>query len=83
MNRKQSAVLALGVIGIILIVIFTPRYKITWLDSNNFVKTEQTSSLYKRSAGTVKFHWEKILVYSSITVVACGILLFVFKEKRG
>lgn len=82
MNSKQLLILALGGIGIVLIVLFTPKYKITWIDSQNYIKTEQTSPLYKRSRGTVQFHWEKILIYSGAATLVCGLLIFFTKEKN-
>jgi hypothetical protein len=83
MNKKQNIILGLGVLGLILIVLFTPRYKIAWIDSKNFIQTEQSSSLYKRSKGDVKLHWDKILIYAGITVSLCGILMFIVRRKGG
>lgn len=83
MNKKQWFVLFLGIIAIIAIVIFTPRYKVSWIDAENFIVTEQSSSLYKRASGTVKLHWDKIILYSSLTVLACAGIAFVLREKNG
>ena len=83
MSKKQMIVLGLGIIGIILIVLLTPRYKITWIDSLNFIKTEQYSSLYKRSKGAVRLHWDKILIYSGFTLLVSGILIFGLRDKHG
>lgn len=83
MNKKQTFLIFLGLISIVLIVFFTPRYKVTWIDSKNFITTEQTSSLYKRSKGTVKLHTEKILAYAGIAICACGILIFLSRDKNG
>ncbi|MFH0877599.1 MAG: hypothetical protein V1863_05180 [Candidatus Omnitrophota bacterium] len=82
MNKKQVFALVLGTIAIILIVIFTPRYKITWIDSVNFVKTEQTSSLYKRSKGTVKLHWDKILFYGGAVLAGTAVAFFALRESK-
>lgn len=82
MNKKQIAVLALAIIGIVLIVIFTPRYKITWIDSKNFIKTEQSSPLYKRSTGKESLYWDKIALYSGLTVVLAAILLRALRSKH-
>lgn len=83
MNKKQNIILGLGVLSLILIVLFTPRYKITWIDSKNFIQTEQSSSLYKRSKGDIKLHWDKILIYGGIAVSLCGILMFTVRRKDG
>ena len=83
MNKKQIIVIVLGVIALGLIVLLTPRYKITWIGSNSFIKTEQSSSLYKKSSGEVKFKWKKISFYSGIAIVTCGILLLLLKDKNG
>lgn len=71
------------VIGIVLIVIFTPRYKIAWIDKQNFIRTEQTSSLYKRSKGKENLHWERIALYSGAMILAAGILITVSRSKHG
>jgi hypothetical protein len=81
MNSKQIATLCLSVIGIVLIVIFTPKYKITWIDSENFIRTEQTSALYKRSKGQEKYNWDKIAVYSGGVIAGCGLLMFALRDK--
>ena len=81
MNNKQIVVLGLCVIAIVLIVIFTPRYKITWLDSKNYVLTEQTSALFKRSAGKAKLHWDKIALYAGLTLIAGGVALLLLRDK--
>ncbi|MBI5872893.1 MAG: hypothetical protein HZB36_01960 [Candidatus Omnitrophica bacterium] len=83
MNKKQITVLTLEVIAIVLIVIFTPRYKITWLDSENFIKTEQTSPLYKRSKAKESLHLDKIAIYSGLVAMASGLLIFGLRDKRG
>ncbi|HAJ56204.1 MAG TPA: hypothetical protein DCL35_00350 [Candidatus Omnitrophica bacterium] len=82
MNKKQIAVSVLAVLGIILLVIFTPRYKIIWIDSKNFIKTEQTSPLYKRSGGKESLYWGKIAAYSGLIMLVSGILVFSLKGKR-
>lgn len=76
-------VLLFGIIAITLIVIFTPKYKITWMGPENFIKTEQTSSLYKRSAGKECYHWDKISIYSGIVALACCLAIFTSRDKRG
>ncbi len=83
MNKKQIVVIVLAAIAIALIVYFTPRYKITWIDSNNFVKTEQTSSLYKRTKGKENFYWDRITVYSSAVVILTGIMIFTFRRPNN
>ncbi len=82
MNKKQITVLVLAIIGIVLIVIFTPRYKIAWIDSKNFIKTEQSSPLYKRSKAKESLYWDKIALYSGLTVVAAAILLRALRSKH-
>lgn len=83
MNKKQLAALALGIVAITLIIIFTPRYKITLIDSENFIITEQTSTLYKRSKGKESLHWEKISLYSGISSLVCCLAIFSLRKKRG
>ncbi len=83
MNTKQIAVIILGIIGLIACVYLTPRYKILWIDSQNFIKTEQTSSLYKRSKGQEKLHWDRIAMIGGGIILVCGILVFVLKEKKN
>ncbi len=83
MNKRQTIVLILAVMGIALIFFLTPKYKITWIDSENFIKTEQTSSLYKRSQGKVQLHWDRIFKYSGIVFVTGAILIFILKERHG
>jgi hypothetical protein len=81
MNKKQILVVVLGVLGVAAAVYFTPRYKLVMIDSQNFIKTEQTSALYKRSSGKEKLHWDKIVLISSGIILTCGILAVIFREK--
>ena len=83
MNKKQILVIAVGVIGIVLIVIFTPHYKITWLNAHDYIITEQSSSLYKQSKGLVKYRWDKIAPPCGLIVLTCGIFVFILREKNG
>lgn len=80
MNKKQLIVLALCVIAVVLIVLFTPRYKITWINSDNYVLTEQSSALFKRSAGPAKLHWDKIALYAGLTLLVGGAAIFILRE---
>ncbi len=82
MNKKQIAALALGILAIALIIIFTPRYKITRIDTENFIITEQTSTLYKRSTGKENLHWEKILLYSGISAFTCCLAIFYLRGRN-
>ena len=83
MNKKQGMIIFFAVVAVTLIVIFTPRYKIFWIDSDNFVKTEQTSSLYKRSQGKEHLYWDKVALYSGATIIVAGIFVFTLRNKRG
>lgn len=83
MNKKQWAVVIAGTIILVLIFFITPRYKITQIDKNNYVRTEQSSSLYKRCQGKEKLHWEKIALFGGITVGACLVLLPLMGKKNG
>ena len=83
MNTKQTAVVIIGVIGIAAAVFFTPRYKIVMIDSQNFIKTEQTSALYKRSGGKESLHWDMIAPLSGGIAIACGALIALLKDKRN
>ena len=60
-----------------------PRYKIIMIDSQNFIKTEQTSALYKRSGGKEKLHWDRIAPLSAGIAIACGVLIGLVKEKKN
>jgi hypothetical protein len=82
MNNKQIIILVLCVIAVTLIVIYTPQYKITWLDSKNYVQTEQSSPLYKRSKAPAKKHWDKIALYTGLTLMVAGIMVLVLKDKN-
>ncbi|MDD5018856.1 MAG: hypothetical protein PHH75_01610 [Candidatus Omnitrophica bacterium] len=82
MNKKQIAVILLGIIALVLIFFLTPRYKITSIGGDNYIITEQSSSLYERSQGAVKLHWEKISLYGGIALLACGGLAVVFRRKK-
>jgi hypothetical protein len=83
MNRKQTTVVVIGIFGIAAAVFLTPRYKIVMIDSQNFIKTEQTSSLYKRSGGKEKLHWDRIALISGGIIIACGILTGLLKEEKN
>ena len=82
MNKKQMITLLTGLILIVLIVLFTPRYKIIWIDANNYIQTEQSSELYKRSKGDEKLHWPQILLYSGLTALATAIAIAFLKTKK-
>lgn len=83
MNNKQVIIVVLCVVILTLIVIFTPQYKVTWIDSKNYVLTEQTSPLYKRSKAPAKKHWDKIALYAGLTLMVAGALVLVLKDKDG
>lgn len=83
MNNKQIAVIIIGGIGIAVSLFLTPHYKIVYLDSKNFIVTEQTSKLYKRSKGKEKIHWDRIALISGGIVLAAGALCFVLKDKKN
>lgn len=82
MNSKQTAVIIIGILGIIATVFLTPRYKIIMIDSQNFIKTEQTSSLYKRSGGKEKLHWDRIAPISGGIAILCVALAALLREKK-
>ncbi|MFH1690960.1 MAG: hypothetical protein ABIC68_00100 [Candidatus Omnitrophota bacterium] len=81
LNVKQVIVLVLGVCAFGLCIYFAPRYKITEMGPGNYIKTEQSSSLYKRSSGKVKFYWGRIFLYEGAIILSCGILMFLLKKK--
>ena len=83
MNRKQILASASGIVGIVLFVIFTPHYKVTWLNAHDYIITEQSSSLYKQSKGLVKYRWDKIAPPCGLIVLTCGIFVFILREKNG
>ncbi|QAT16892.1 hypothetical protein BU251_03665 [Candidatus Velamenicoccus archaeovorus] len=83
MNKKQLIVLVAGILALILIAWFTPRYKVTAIGGDNYIITEQTSSLYERSRGAVRLHWDKILLYEGLAIPICGLLMWAFRRKNG
>ena len=83
MNRKQILASAIGILGIVLIVIFTPHYKITWLNAHDYIITEQSSSLYKQSKGFVKYRWDRIIPPCGLIALTCGVFVFILREKNG
>jgi hypothetical protein len=82
MNKKQRIVLSMGIISIALIIIFAPRYKITRINTNDYIITEQSSALYKQSKGLVRYHWDKIAARSGLAVLTYAALIFFMKEKN-
>jgi len=82
MNKKQIIILILEILAIVLIVWLTPRYKITDIGGNNYIITEQTSSLYERTHGAVKLHWGKVFLYTGITIPVCGLFVWVLRRKN-
>jgi len=83
MNKKQLIVLVAGILALILIAWFTPRYKMTAIGDGNYIITEQTSALYERSRGAVRLHWDKILLYEGPVIPICGLLMWAFRRKNG
>lgn len=83
MNKKQWIVVLLALSALALIYFLTPRYKLIQIDEKNYIRTEQSSSLYQRSKGQVKLHWEKIGLYAGITLLTTGVLLLVLRRKNG
>lgn len=83
MNKKQLIALAMGIVSIVAIGFLTPKYKILEIGPENYIITEQTSSLYKRSQGKEKLHWDKIFIYSSAPLLITGVLLLTLKDKHG
>lgn len=81
LNTKQIIVIVIGFCAVILSIYFAPRYKMTEISPGNYIKTEQSSSLYKRSTGKVKFYWGRMFLYESAILLFCGILTFLFKSK--
>ena len=82
MNKKQLIILILEILAIVLIVWFTPRYKITDIGGNNYIITEQTSSLYERSHGAVRLHWDKVLLYTGMTLPIYGLFAWALRRKK-
>ena len=83
MNKKQILAISLGIVAIGVIVILTPHYKITWINTRDYIITEQSSSLYKQSRGLVKYRWDKIVPPCGLVVLACGVFVFILREKNG
>ena len=83
MNQKQIIVLCIGILGIGAAAFFMPRYKIIMIDSQNFIKTEQTSALYKRSGGKEQLHWDRIAPIAGGIALVCGTLIGLLREKKN
>jgi hypothetical protein len=83
MNTKQTVVLILGILGIAAVVFFMPRYKITMITAQDYIKTEQTSALYKRSHGIEKLHWDRIVPISGGIFLVCGVLIGLLRDKKN
>lgn len=81
MNLKQLLIAIFGICAFIIIIIYGPRYKITEIGPDNFIKTEQSSALYKRCTGKVKLYWNRIFLYENIVLLLCGCLIFSAREK--
>lgn len=82
MNIKQVIILAVALIAILAATFLMPQYKIHYINSENFIITEQSSPLYERSLGEVRRHWDRILPVSGGILLAGGILCFLLRNKR-
>lgn len=82
MNKAQKITIILGILALAAIAFFTPKYKLTRIDDENYIKTEQSSALYARCTGETKLHWDKIFIYWGATGAVCAILLFFLKGKN-
>jgi len=82
MNIKQVIVLAVALVAILALTLVMPRYKIHYINSENFIITEQSSPLYTRSLGEVRRHWDRILPIGGGILLVGGILCFLLRNKR-
>ncbi|MGE5280611.1 MAG: hypothetical protein ACM3L6_07715 [Deltaproteobacteria bacterium] len=83
MNIKQITVLAVALIAIVGVTLLMPQYKIQYIDTKNFIVTEQSSPLFERSRGQTRRHWNRILPIAGGVLFVSGILCFVLRDKRG
>lgn len=81
MNIKQLLIAIFSICASIIVIFYGPKYKITEIGPDNFIKTEQSSALYKRCTGKVKLYWNRIFLYESIVLLFCGFLIFLVREK--
>ena len=83
MNSKQIVTLGFIILAIAAIVFFMPRYKMVKVDADNYIITEQSSPLFKRSKGEIRLHWNWIIPASGGVVLLGGLGVFLMKERNG
>lgn len=83
LSTKQVLVLILGICAFGLCLYFAPRYKITEMGPGSYIKTEQSSKLYKRSHGKVMYYWKHIFLYESTILLTCGLLIILLKNRKN
>ena len=83
LNTKQIIILIFGVCIFALGIYFAPRYKMTEIGPGSYIKTEQSSTLYKRSSGKVKFYWGLIVLYESAILLSCGVFTLLLRTKQN
>jgi hypothetical protein len=82
-NKKQIVILVVGALAIAAIVYLMPRYKMVRVDANNYIITEQSSPLFKRSQGELRLHWNWIAPSSGGVILLAGLGVFFLRDKRG
>ncbi len=82
MNIKQTVVVVVTLVTSLAVTFLMPPYKIYSIDSKNFIITEQSSPLYARALGEVRYHWDRILPISGSILLLGGILCFLLRNKR-
>lgn len=82
-NKNQAGVLVVIILAVAAILFFMPRYKMLKVDSENYIITEQSSPLFKRSKGEVRLHWNWIVPASGAVIVLGGLGVFLLREKNG
>lgn len=85
MNSKQRLVFFIAIVIIIAAFLFVPKYKIVNLDGtkDNYIKTKQSSSLYKACKSPAQFDWPFIARVSVPVVVAGAIFIVLFRDRDG
>ncbi|MFH1202518.1 MAG: hypothetical protein V1674_06485 [Candidatus Omnitrophota bacterium] len=82
MNGRQFLILILTIAIIAAIFYFTPRYKMVSLGSSgNYIRTEQSSPLFKKCTAQVQYDWPIILKRAGVVFLAGIALIFIFKDR--
>ena len=82
MNKRQLLVLILILGALFSIYKYTPRYKIVKIDSENFIRTEQSSPLYARTKAPEKLNLDKVVKYSIAALLTGGLIFVLLRRSK-